>query len=478
VTLAVCTVAAASAGTAQAYVYWSVDGPLGSSGGGTTLGRANLDGGGVTHALVTGAANPDAIAVDGSHIYWVNASTKSIGRANLDGSGADPTWITPSVAPAGLAVDGSYIYWTDDSQYIGRASLDGTGVDAHFINTAPATEPYGIAVAPGTIYFGAAGEIASVPAGGGSPTVLTALDANTVASALAVANGYLYWASVDLIGPPSSAIDRIELSPPYKEDLNYIPDLWFPGGVATDGTYLYWSDDSPSQVEIGRALITTGSGASNTTYNFVSQPGGPAGVAVDAGIDPTQTSVSCTPASIGTGTPTVCTATVSDSASSAAPAGTVNLTGNGATFFSGNPCTLSAKPGGGASCVVGAVPTNAGTQTITASYSGDPVHSPSAGDIAICAGTPTQCGTQPTPPPPLKCVVPKLKRRTLTAARGLLSKAHCTLGKVRQPHAKKGQKLGTLVVGSQSPAAGKTLAAGSKVAVVLVKAPKPKKRRR
>ena len=70
---------------------------------------------------------------------------------------------------------------------------------------------------------------------------------------------------------------------------------------------------------------------------------------------------------------------------------------------------------------------------------------------------------------PASCVVPKLKGKSPRKARSALRAAHCALGKVRKPKAKKGHKLGPLVVKSFSPAAGTTLPAGGKVSLMLVK---------
>jgi len=59
----------------------------------------------------------------------------------------------------------------------------------------------------------------------------------------------------------------------------------------------------------------------------------------------------------------------------------------------------------------------------------------------------------------IKCVVPRLTGKTLTQAKQLLARAHCSLGRVAQP-AKHSHKL---VVVSQNPAAKRTLASGTKV---------------
>jgi hypothetical protein len=76
------------------------------------------------------------VAVDGAHVYWSNLSGgTTIGRANLDGSAPDESFITGAFHPCGVAVDPSHVYWanTGASPSIGRANLDGTGANQAFI---------------------------------------------------------------------------------------------------------------------------------------------------------------------------------------------------------------------------------------------------------------------------------------------------------------------------------------------------------
>jgi virginiamycin B lyase len=468
VTLGVSVVMAMGAASAQAYIYWAIGGPQGS--GGTTIARAATDGSGINRGFATGASNPAGLVVSGNYIYWANDATSSIGRANLNGSDPDPTWI-PNLtrSAAGIAIDGSYIYWTDGVQYIGRATIGGTGVDQTFINVGTGTTPFGIAVQSGKIYVGTENQIRTVPATGGTISPLgPSLGQELSETALAIAGGYVYFGEFGT-GNDANMVDgigRMQLDGA-GETGSYITGLQIPGGLASDGTYLYWSDSTAG--EIGRALIGS-EGATNIDYDFISEPDDPFGVAVDAGIDPTTTSISCTPTTLSIGQASACTATIADSASSSVPTGTVNFTGNGA-FFSGSPCQLTPKAGGGASCTVGADLTSTGTQSIMASYSGDAVHQPSNASASLCAGTATQCGGKPPPPPEKpKCIVPKLKGKTLTQARTLLSKAHCALGKVKKPKAKKHHQRPALIVGSSKPRAGSRLAHGAKVAVTLVPA--------
>lgn len=76
--------------------------------------------------------------------------------------------------------------------------------------------------------------------------------------------------------------------------------------------------------------------------------------------------------------------------------------------------------------------------------------------------------SQPTDTsPPPACVVPKLAGKKLGRAKAALRKAHCGIGKVSKPKHQKGKRRGALVVKSSTPAAGTSLAAGTKVNLQL-----------
>jgi hypothetical protein len=79
------------------------------------------------------------------------------------------------------------------------------------------------------------------------------------------------------------------------------------------------------------------------------------------------------------------------------------------------------------------------------------------------------------PSPGSKCIVPKLKGKSLAKAKSLLKKANCKLGKVTKPKRRKHHKPGKLVVKGSTPGAGKTKPAGTKVALKLGPAPKKHK---
>jgi hypothetical protein len=367
----------ASVPSAYAYLYWTDNGP-GVSSTGTTIGRASLDGSGVVGSLVATSPGPGGIVSDASHVYWVNdnAGVFSIGRANLDGSGADPTFISGAATSGGafaVTTDGTYLYWTDGSRYVGRAGLDGAGAVGHFIDMGSGRAPFGIAVYGGVLYVGEVAQIVRVSASGGSPTVFTPISGQAAVS-LAAAGGYVYWTE-NLLGSPSpnGVVGRALVTGSGVTE-SYLSGLQDPTGIATDGNKLYWVDHGTGT--IGRATIGSG-GPSNIQPTFISDSGGPLAVALDSAIDPTRTSVTCNPPSLAVGSVTACTALVSDSASTSIPAGSVVFSATGSRYFSGgNSCTLTPRPGGGASCTVAAASSTTGTQGLTAAYSGDLVHAP------------------------------------------------------------------------------------------------------
>jgi subtilisin family serine protease len=86
--------------------------------------------------------------------------------------------------------------------------------------------------------------------------------------------------------------------------------------------------------------------------------------------------------------------------------------------------------------------------------------------------------TPPPPPPPgpprPTCTVPKLVGKSLARAKRALRTAHCRLGVVRKPRARRGRRLPRLVVRSSRPGAGAKPASGR---VNLRLAPKPRPRK-
>ncbi|HET9101995.1 MAG TPA: PASTA domain-containing protein [Solirubrobacteraceae bacterium] len=98
---------------------------------------------------------------------------------------------------------------------------------------------------------------------------------------------------------------------------------------------------------------------------------------------------------------------------------------------------------------------------------------PASGAPGSATGSPGPGAT--SPPTSRHCTVPKLAGRSIAASRTALARAHCRLG--RHPtayaaHTRRGHVI------SQSPRAGRVLAAGAAVNVVVSRGKKPKRRRR
>jgi Bacterial Ig-like domain (group 3) len=148
----------------------------------------------------------------------------------------------------------------------------------------------------------------------------------------------------------------------------------------------------------GTAWLSTSTTPPPTTWTQVGQ----ADFAFKTYVTPpakhqTSTSVSCSPQPVVAGQPTTCTATVTDTATSGQtpPTGTVGFTSNGpGTFGTAGSCTLATASSSSASCSVtytpGSTPANpVRTDTITATYTGDPTHTGSSNTTDVSVVSPT-----------------------------------------------------------------------------------------
>ena len=263
---------------AGASVYWTnTVGPVLSLPG-TTIGRANNDGTGINQNFISGASTPTAVAVDATHVYWLNDDDRSIGRANLDGTGVNQRFLTGTNAGT-LAVDGAHIYWADivTGDRIGRANLDGTGVEPSFITGA--SLPSGVAADSAHVYWTNSDTHRIGRAnldGTGVDQSFIDVGFNRRPVGLAVDAAHLYWADIraDTIGRAN--IDGTAVNP------DFLPTGPFPFGVAVDSAHLYWTNQFPSADglsggTIGRANLD----GTGVTQTFLAGLADPLGVAVD-----------------------------------------------------------------------------------------------------------------------------------------------------------------------------------------------------
>jgi len=117
------------------------------------------------------------------------------------------------------------------------------------------TEPQGIAVSGGTVYWGAFSvlkgtvSIQSAPYTGGSVTTVCTLSGPSTVKDLLIDSGNLYFTS------PTSGVHVCSLSatPPTTAGVFY-PDKNTPTGLASDGTNLYWTENTKAGAILKCAL--------------------------------------------------------------------------------------------------------------------------------------------------------------------------------------------------------------------------------
>jgi hypothetical protein len=263
---------ALGAGPASAYVYWgTTDTPFGDNGNGF-LGRANLDGTGLTEpfAGTPSPARPRGVAVSATHIYWTDGATLTIARSKLDGTGVEPGFISGVEAAWDVAVDDTYIYWTDKfHNAIGRAKLDGTDVDKTFITGA--SSPQGLAIDAGHLYWANTGSGAIGRATLDGSVVNNAFIAGVgVDRDVAVNGSHVFWTREN---GASGAIGRANLdgtapNPSYITGTGPVSDL------AVDSNYIYFDGDTDVvdnqfRQDVGRVALN----GSNLNKSFITGPG-------------------------------------------------------------------------------------------------------------------------------------------------------------------------------------------------------------
>jgi flagellin-like protein len=135
---------------------------------------------------------------------------------------------------------------------------------------------------------------------------------------------------------------------------------------------------NPATCSVAVRGSTIGSVTITATYpGDDNNVGGSGSTTLTVGKSSTATTVTCVPAIVGSGSSTTCTAMVTGYGT---PTGTVIFTSSGAGTFSpsNGQCTLS-----GGSCHVSFIPSNTGTQTITATYGGDNNNAGSSGTFSL-----------------------------------------------------------------------------------------------
>jgi hypothetical protein len=234
-----------------------------------------------------------AVAVDGSHIYWANGPN-SIGRANLDGTGANPSFVSGIFSANALAVDSvnGFIFWADlEGDRIGRANLaDGSGVSTSFISTFGG-KATGVAVDSSSkiVYW-----TVNVNAGNGvigranedgtnvQPTWIHSLFG---AQGLTIDSTYLYWANgpdeIGRVNLDGTALNGTFIVGP-RIGTTSGSSVSTPVPMAVGGGFLYWGNLYDGY--LGR--VSSGGGTTGLNNYFLGILGSATGLAMDGLVSP------------------------------------------------------------------------------------------------------------------------------------------------------------------------------------------------
>jgi hypothetical protein len=277
------------AARADAFVYWSMN----PGAGGGLIGRVNNDGSSPNRTLMHSLFGAQAVAVDGSHIYWANGPN-SIGRANLDGTGANPSFVSGIFSANALAVDSvnGFIFWADlEGDRIGRANLaDGSGVSTSFISTFGG-KATGVAVDSSSkiVYW-----TVNVNAGNGvigranedgtnvQPTWIHSLFG---AQGLTIDSTYLYWANgpdeIGRVNLDGTALNGTFIVGP-RIGTTSGSSVSTPVPMAVGGGFLYWGNLYDGY--LGR--VSSGGGTTGLNNYFLGILGSATGLAMDGLVSP------------------------------------------------------------------------------------------------------------------------------------------------------------------------------------------------
>ena len=164
--------------------------------------KAQKDGSNV-QALVTGGQNPMNVAVDATHVFWVDYGSNQAGATDgvvgkIEKGGAGLQLLdTGSAFHRDLALDAASVFWTVQSfgAAVNEIGKDGAGMQT--ISAAVADRPFAVAVDTVGVYFsevGTSGKIQRMDKDGSGLTTLASGQGNS--QGLALDQGCVYWTAL------------------------------------------------------------------------------------------------------------------------------------------------------------------------------------------------------------------------------------------------------------------------------------------
>ncbi len=216
------------------HVYWIDTGTAAHSYKDGTVNEVPLGGGRVA-TLATGQTNARSLAVDATHVYWIDSGTAkhsyqdgTVNEVPL-GGGTVTTLATGQNFPSAVAADGTHVYWVDwNGGTVNDVPLGGGSVTRLATGE---SDPSLVAVDGTNIYWANAGDgtIREVPLGGGTVTTLATGQYGLTTVALDATHAY--WADGD------SSIRSIPLG---GGAVTKLAEPRWESFLTVDDTHVYW----------------------------------------------------------------------------------------------------------------------------------------------------------------------------------------------------------------------------------------------